>query len=187
MTDKADHTAPSQGIDHFAEFDALFQGIVVPSTITKPTSSKKKDDSIGGMRMDKIRKIEDWIKGRESDAPRITGKGARGNLSSLAADPNYVSLKLSHGPAGNMKLYFKGDWKADHIIPASIEIRFWKATIKLFETGRYDAELEDMKKKAKAAFWDEHGNRNPPKVKNKKGKPTAEINNYPTTDEIVIG
>ncbi len=149
----------TDGKDAFAEFDAMFADVVVPATITKPKKQpkQKEGETIEEFRAKKIAKINEWISKLETDMVRPTGRGGKANLSVLTVDPAFISVKLPHGPAGNLNLYFKGVWKSHHIIPTATEVPFWKGTIMLIENGRYDEIFEAAKKTMIGIFRNEDG------------------------------
>lgn len=133
--------------DFLAEFDAMFANFDVPSKVKKPKKAKEvKERTVKDFAIDKIAIISNWIEALNSNEPRIVGRGAKKNLSNVLVDPAFVSVRLPHGPAGNLKMYFKGEWKPDHIIPAAMEVDFWKLTITAIERGIYDTVFEDAMK-----------------------------------------
>ena len=146
------------------ELAKLFEG--VPDKITKPkkASANKKVISVESMRAEKVVIIKAWIE-KIIAGTREDGKKGKGNLSTITKDPKYAELRLPHGPGGNFNIFTGKEWVEKPILPVANEVKFWEHTIKLFESGKYDAECERIMKNLRDVYYDEHGNRKPKKEK----------------------
>ncbi len=153
--------------DPFSELNSLFSPAEVPDTIIKPKKPGKTPNSIEELRASKVETITQWRAKLANGTARGEGRQSKGDLSIPTADPNFITVRLTHGPAGNLKLYLNGVWKEDHIIPAKLEDAFWKATITLIEKGMLDEELNSAKKRMFDIYHNEDGTKKPRKVKSK--------------------
>ncbi len=166
MTSKS--AAPKD--DPFAELNSLFAPTEVPTNISTGTKTSRTPSTIEELRASKISAIEEWRKKLADGNARAGGKQSKGDLSTPTADKNFITVRLTHGPAGNLKLFLNGSWKEDHIIPAKHEDAFWKATITFIERGQLDDELNAAKKRMHDIYYNEDGTKKPRQARGKGAK-----------------